>query len=96
MARLQQENIDLEHKNGELQETVAMMAAKGNKEQMARQLQDAGMPENDEGSNSDGLLSVVRREEVEQPEGLQKASFELSKLEAQLKNKPALRMNAVD
>jgi intracellular sulfur oxidation DsrE/DsrF family protein len=96
MARLQQENIDLEHKNGELQETVAMMAAKGNKEQRARQLQDAGMPENDEGSNSDGLLSVVRREEVEQPEGLQKASFELSKLEAQLKNKPALRMNAVD
>merc|ERR1719160_130801 len=87
MARLQQENIDLEHKNGELQETVAMMAAKGNKEQMARQLQDAGMPENDEGSNSEGLLSVVRREEVEQPEGLQKASFELSKLEAQLKNK---------
>lgn len=73
LAALRQKEEDLEHKNGELQETIATMAAKSRDDNINRFLH--------------GATSHPRpvQQESSQPDGLEKASFELSKLQAQLR-----------
>jgi len=73
LAALRQKEEDLEHKNGELQETITTMAAKNRDDNINKFLYGA-KPH-----------STPAQQESSQPDGLEKASFELSKLQAQLR-----------
>jgi len=74
LTALREKEEDLEHKNGELEETIATMAAKKRDDTIHKFLY---------GGKS--RPRPVQTDAVSQPDGLEKASVELSKLQAQLR-----------